>query len=421
MKTRPFAAACALVALILTAAPAFSADPPKPVPFEHPYNLVASRILPKALLKGPHHRVEEAVASDGYMNTYTVRSRYGTYRIVSTALLATRVDEFAAMAAMDKAGGAKEYGKGVLEGGAQFVQGVANLVAHPVDTVQGAASGVGKLFARADESMTGANPSKYEDSAGARLTGFAATRRAQALAYGVDPYSTNERLREKLESLSTAGYAGEMTTTGLKLLIPGGVGIAVSSVGGVNWLNQVDLSKPPVDLRMENRDTLLSLGAGESAVWAFIDNQEYTPTQQSFIVKSLAELGRPGGLTTFLRLASRTENQDQALFRQRMAMMYSGYHRKVERLRGFIRMGNLVGALSEKGRLVLCFPLDHMCWTPEVGRLASGMESAMETFRPQAMELWVTGTASPTARKALTDRGWVVREKAGKQLLGETF
>ena len=408
---------CVLTGLMATGLPGLAQNTTQE-PFEKPANLVASSILPKALLSSPFHRVEEVVENDGYLNIYTVSSRFGNYRVVSTALLATRVDEFAAMAAMDKVSGAKEFGKGVWEGGAGVVEGVKNLVTAPGDTLESAASGVGKLFTRAGESMTGSKSSKHEDSSGAKLSGFAATRRETAVAFRVDPYSTNEPLQEKLHSLASAAYAGSLTAMGLKALIPGGVGIAVTSVSGVSWLGQIDLAQPPQDLRIKNRKLLGSMGITRDVSLAFMDNDEFTPTQQSRLVKALSDMGSPGGRSTFLRLAAGTENQDQALFRQRTALMYLGYSRKVGPIRGFVKLGGLVGAMAGD-KLVLCFPLDHLCWTAAVGKLTAGMGAAVANLRPAGVELWVTGTVSPTAKKALAAKKWVVREGAGKELLGE--
>lgn len=418
--TRSKAAFCVILAVFAWAFPAGAQDQ-HPETFEHPSRLTASRLLPKSLLSGPHHRVEEAVDNDGYMNVYTVRSRFGTYRVVSTALLATRVDEFAAMAAMDKANGAKEYGKGVWQGGVSLVTGVKNLVTEPVNTLEEAASGVGKLFTRAGESVNGSKASRYEDSAGAKLTGFASTRREYAVAFGVDPYSTNEPMQEKLRAVAGAGYAGGLTSMGLKALIPGGVGIAVASVGGVNWFQGIDLAQPPQDLRMLNRKLIESMGVSKEVSEAFMDNDEFTPTQQSLLVKALSEMGRPGGVDTFLRLAATTENQDQALFRQRMALMYAGYSRKVDLLRGFVKLGTLVGAKTYRGKLVLCFPLDNLCWTEAVGKLTAGVGEAVAKLEAKEVELWVTGTVSAKAKKMLAAKKWVVREKVGKELLGETM
>lgn len=389
--------------------------------FEIPYSLSASRILPPELLSGPHHRVEELVENDGYMNTYRVRSRYGPYRVVSTALLAVRVREFTAMAAMDKVAGGEQFGKGVLEGGESVLKGVANLVTAPVETLGNAASGVGKLFERAGEGISGSPPSRHEDSAGAKLTGYANSRRALAVAFGVDPYSTNEPLRKRLSDLATAGYTGELTSMGLKALIPGGVGIAVSSVSGVSWLGEVDLSQPPGDLRRKNREDLERLKVPAGPANAFMDNQEFTPGQQTLIVRALGAMGGPGGLDVFLRLAAGTENQDQALFRVRMAQMYAGYARNVDALKGFLPLGRLAGAKAASGRLVLCFPLDHLCWTQDVARMAKDIDAGRERIGASGVELWVTGGVSQKLRGLFAARGWSVREKAGKELLGEAF
>jgi len=405
----------------VTASPAGPGAPPSGQGFERPFSLQASAVLPRKLLSGPHHRVEEAVENDGYMNTYTVRSRYGDYRVTSTALLAVRVDEFAAMAAMDKVQGASEFGRGVWDGGVSVVEGVKNLVLHPVDSVENAASGVGTLFNRAGDSMAGNAASKYEDSTGAKLTGYAATRREYAREFGVDPYSTNQQMLDKLGSVTKAGYAGGLTSMGLKALIPGGIGIAVSSVSGVHWLGSIDLTQPPQELRARNRGKLVEMGVEESAIAAFMDNAEFTPTQQSLLVKALADLGRKSGMSAYVRLASRTANQDQALFRQRMAQMYAGYHRGVGALEGFIPLGELVAARSAKGALVLCYPLDHLRWTENVARQAARARKAAAEREGCPVELWVTGTVSRSVREHLEQAGWTVKEKAGKTLLGESM
>lgn len=403
----------------MLAAQAWGAQrPPAQPSFETVYSLTASRILPPALLAGPHHRVEEAVASDGLMHTYSVRSRYGSYQVVSTALLAIRVDEFAAMALMDRANGAKEYGKGLWEGGVSVARGVKNLVTKPGETLESAASGIGRLFARAGEPST---PSKYEDSPGAQLTGFASSRREYAKLFHVDPYSANEPLQERLRSVAAAGYAGQITSIGLKALIPGGVGIAVSSVGGVDWLNEVDLAQPPSELRLRNCEALASMGVRREALEAFMGNAEFTPTQQSLLVAALARLRGTGGKSAFLALAAKTANQQQALFMQRTAQMYAGYRARVDSLKGFTAVGEVPGAVSGRSRLVLCLPLDHLAWTKDAARLLADAQAAQERHGASRVELWLSGTASPLARRALAARQWTIKERAGGVLLGETF
>ncbi len=400
---------------LLTASPAPGLDHP----FETACALDAKRILPPELLSGPDHQVEEAVENDGYVNTYTVKSRFGEYRVTSNYLLAVRVGEFKAMEVMDKGVGIKEFGLGVWQGGVSLVTGVKDLVLHPVDTVKSAASGVGKLFTRTEEGISGSPSSKYEDSTGAKMIGYASTRREYAKTFGVDPYSANQPMQKRLDSLARAGYAGGLTSMGLKALIPGGIGIAVSSVSGVNWLGEVDVAQPPADLRKANREALAAMGVDNATILRFMDNGEYTPTCQTLLVHALKELGRTGGLSAFVRQAARAKGPDQALFRQRMAQMYAAYGAKVAEVEGFLTMGNLVGARAADGALVICLPVDHLSWTEGLALMAEAARPLRDTTRGGVVQLWAAGTVSDLAKRVLTARGWQVREDAAQELMGE--
>lgn len=390
-----------------------------PGTFEAPGNLRLADVAPLPLQKGPHHRVEERVDNDGFMNIYTVRSRYGTFRVTSTALLAIRVDECSAMAAMDEMNSGKEYGKGLAEGVKSVFTGAANLVTDPVNTVSSAASGVGRLFERTSESMNGSPPSRHEDSAMAKLTGYAETRRETAKAFGVDPYSTNPALLERLDRVAEAGHAGSLTAMGLKVLIPGGVGLAVATVGGVNWLNDVDVAKPPSELRLENRRLLQSLRLPEAAVTAFMDNSEYTPTQQTLLVKAVSRLPGVEGLAVMLRVAARATDQDQTFFRVRQARMMAAYHKRVEPLAKVFAVGQVLLAVTAGKTWVVCLPVDYLTWNAKSADAVAGIRA--ELGPDKGVQIWLGGQASPLARKELLARGFTVRERAGRTLTDERF
>ena len=54
--------------------------------FEEPALLKASKVLAEKLREGSHHRVDEDVRSDGYINYYVLRSDYGDWEVASTPL-----------------------------------------------------------------------------------------------------------------------------------------------------------------------------------------------------------------------------------------------------------------------------------------------------------------------------------------------
>ena len=194
---------------------------------ETPPTLSAASLLPKSILSGPNHTVDDVVHNDGYINIYTLHSPKGDLRVESTALLYTRIHELNAAAAMDKVKVGREFGKSVAASGVSTVKGAVNLLVHPIDTLSSAASGVGKAFGRAADSLQEERP-RDDDGAGAELLGYNKAKRDYAKAYGVDPYSRNAVLQASLKRLAGAGFAGGLTGTVAKAAIPGGVGMLVS-------------------------------------------------------------------------------------------------------------------------------------------------------------------------------------------------
>ena len=85
--------------------------------FEAPPTLSAAQILPDSIVKGPNHTVDNRVLNDGYMNHYTISSRFGQFEVVSTAKVRKRVDEIMALAAMEQVEGTDVFGDAVVKGG----------------------------------------------------------------------------------------------------------------------------------------------------------------------------------------------------------------------------------------------------------------------------------------------------------------
>ena len=107
--------------------------------YEVPAVLSASKLLPPELLSGPHHRVQEQVRNDGYLNIYTIDSKFGQFTAVSTAMLRKRVQEIDALAVMEQIKGTKEYSASIKEAGLDTLAGMKNLITSPVQTEIGRA------------------------------------------------------------------------------------------------------------------------------------------------------------------------------------------------------------------------------------------------------------------------------------------
>ena len=386
--------------------------------YESSTTLSASKILSPDLLSGPNHRVEERVYNDGYLNTYRVGSKFGTFVAVSTPMLRKRINEINAMVRMEQIQGTKEFIASLKEAGTDTLVGFKNLVTQPVETVKGAASGLGVAFRRAGDAITGAKRSDSEDSRIKDLIGFSKTKREYAYQLGVDAYSDNEKLQDRLNEISWAGYSGGLTWAAAMAAVPGGAGLAITISGTHKLLNEVFRTTPPVDLRRGNGEKLKAMDVHPEVADVFLNNTVYSPRYQTLLVYALDEMKGVGNRATFVRLAAATTDKDLAYFRERQAEMYAGYHKAVAPFETFIALGEFAAARTTRNEVVFNVPLDHLVWTEPMAKLLTAADSRVtQLTRPANKQLWVTGTVSARARKEIESRGWQVQERSEERLL----
>jgi hypothetical protein len=386
--------------------------------YERTTTLSASKILSPELLSGPHHRVEETVYNDGYLNRYTVLSKFGGFVAVSTPMLRKRISEINAMVRMEQIKGTKEFTASLKEAGTDTLVGFKNLVTQPVATVKGAASGLGVAFRRAGDAIAGPKRSDTEDSRIKDLIGFSKTKREYAYQLGVDAYTDNEKLQDRLNEISWAGYGGGLTWAAAMAAVPGGAGLAITISGSHKLLNEVFRTTPPVDLRRMNGEKLKAMDVHPEVADAFLSNTVYSPRYQTLLVNALDEMKGVGNRATFVRLAAATPDKDLAFFRERQAEMYAGYHKAVAPVETFIALGEFAAVRTTKNEVVFNVPLDHLVWTEPMAKLLTAADSRVtQLTRPANKQLWVAGTVSARARKEIENRGWQVQERSEERLL----
>jgi hypothetical protein len=386
--------------------------------------LSASKILPPELLSGPNHRVQERVTNDGYLNTYQIDSKFGTFTAVSTAVLRKRIGEINAMVVMEKVQGSKEYVSSIKEGGLDAMNSALSLISSPVKTLTGAAQGLGAAFSRVGESITGAKRSQSEDSKVKDLIGFSTAKRQYAFQFDVDVYSENQKLQDMLNKISWAGYAGSLTWSAAMAAVPGGAGVAMTVVGTNKLLNQVFQNTPPVELRKMNTEKLNAMGVNPEIADAFINNSIFSPREQTLFVHALGEMNGVADRGALVRLSLSSVNPTIALFRQRQAQMYAGYNKSVAPLERFISLGQFSVSRTVKGALVFNLPLDYLIWTePMAQLLTAGNQLVNELPGTKEKQVWIAGTLSPRARKEMESRGWQIHDRVEAQLFNwvETY
>jgi hypothetical protein len=383
--------------------------------YEIPRALKASEALPKDLLKGPFHSIDKTVQNDGYMNTYTVVSKFGTFTAISTASLRIRIEELKAVDAMKKMEQSDEFKKSLKEAGAKTVESVKTMVSDPKKTFTGAVTGIGKMFQMAGESLR-SSPGAGEDSRLAGLTGYSNSKREYAYEFGVDVYSPNPVLQQELDSITEAGFAGSLSATALKAMIPGGAGLVLSVSGSTQLLNEMIAKTPPTELRRLNREKLESMGMDPVLVDLFIGKNIFTPRDQTLFVAALDDMKDTKNRSELLKFALRTESEDLAAFRTRVAIMYAVYSRTVAPIKNFVPFGAFACGMTDD-TLVFIVPLDHLVWTEDAYAVAKAIaDKAASLADVKKKELWVAGSVTEKSRKGLSALGWTVKENADASL-----
>jgi hypothetical protein len=384
--------------------------------------LSASKTLPPQLLSGANYRVQEKVMNDGFMNTYTIDSSFGGFKAVSTALLRQRIQEVHAMAAMEKLKGTKEFADSIKASGLSTLSAAKDMVFQPVKTAGEVASGIGVAFRRAGDSLFGSKRSDAEDSRFKSLIGFSNYKREYAYDLGVDVYSRNEVLQDKLNDIAWTGFAGGLTVSAALAAVPGGAGIAMTAIGTTRLTTQIFRNTAPADLRRMNIEKLNKMGIEPSTIEAFINESTFTPREQTLLVAALDEMMGVRDRERVVQMAALTNNPDMAYFRQRQAEMYAGYHKSVAPIAQFVGLGQLVAARAQNGTLVFNVPLDYLVWTESFAKLAANTDKfANQLGGIKRKELWVTGMVSPRTRAEMQRMDWKVYDRAEPLIVGQDY
>ena len=420
--------------------------------FEKPSILQASSILPSHLRKGPHHTVREEVGSNGYFTSYTIDSRFGTFEVQGSQLLEVRVGELYARAELEKltssrvfADAAYETGKGLVLAPVNVLKKTAEYVSDPqkvVDTLAGVPEGAGRLFSWAyrqvkrgvnavgdafssSESSTSEqrengqqnNKKKTTDvlsdagergeSLGLRYIGYTKRQRKWFRTLKVNPYTSNETLRNEIIRVATIE-----TAVGVSFRFVPGLGL-LGELSTINsWYSRAErlsLFEAPDLIRKKNQKELLELGLSEGSISEFFSNPFYTPWTRRFITSSLAAIGpRVNGHEHFLKAASAARSEAVTLYYVSIAEALEKYH-KEKPLSDIVSSFDLPAGITKENHLFIPLSVDYLFWTEEISAIFHNFKTKVRRVTPfKTMEVSTHGKASARAMEALKRLGVAV-------------
>lgn len=384
--------------------------------YETPAVLNAGAFLSPAALKGAHHTVLDNVQSDGFINSYVIATPFGESHAVSTPAVAIRIHEANAVAAMEQVKATDAFKDAAKSAAVGALEGAKTLVTEPVATVRGAATGVGKFFQRAAQATRLDERSDAQDPAYKSILGLAQAKRQVAEEFGVDVYSSNPILQERLDELARIQFAGGLAVKAPLALTGGAAGAVVSTTQTAAALNQVIARTPPEELRIRNRDALHRMGIDENLTDLFLQNGVFTPRQQTALVASIERMTQTGDRNKFIKFAVGTDSEDLAAFRVRTAEMYASHDRNVDGIAEFIEIGAMVAGRTRNNAVVLITPVDYLLWTSTTAGVVERVEAELRARGDLGeRRIWLE-RASDRSKQELEKRGWKVHESASEKL-----
>jgi len=396
-RRRVFAALVASLGLMVASSASRALELPKPEP--------VAKYLGKAAT-GTNYTVNPIVRSDGVMRIFDVDTPYGNFAFDGIEFAKLRIHELNAIAAIEKMSQSEEFGKAFGRAALGPIKFGADLITNPAGTVERSLSGIGNMFDRVGAGLSNnrADRDGFVDS----LIGVSDTQRELAVDLDVDPYTDFPPLAQKLKEM-----AGVMASGGLPIkaglsFVPGGIGIAISSVATVSDARDTLRSKTAAQVIAETRATLLGLGIPDENISRLVENRNYTPADLLIMALALKKLNAEN-TTAFVDHVAGAGTRNLAFYHRRRAQILAARSNELGGIVSFVTFGGQPINITRNGNVVAAFTVDDIAWTDVQQRTFIAATAEIQRMKPGATPvLATTGAVTPMAAAEIGQRGWKI-------------
>ena len=296
------------------------------------------------------------------------------------------------------------------------VDAAVNIVTDPVGTAEALPGGISRFFGRvetgAESIAKSASESDKSTDQKAQETaqrvgdvtitalGFEQVRRQLAKGLGVDPYTTNPVLAEKLTDTAWVAFSGRLGVDVLTTaFVPASTALSLTS-----FTSDLVYDTPKADLIVMNQQKMIAMGASEAQAQALLNNRWFSLTVLTALVTELERLAGVRGRPQVIALAATARNEEDARFLAASVHLLARLNVTGVSIKEVKAQGTVIG-VTPAGHLVVPAPVDYVSWTERIGSFAerSDLKSARRT-------IWLTGRISGAAHRGFTRLGWTVHE-----------
>jgi hypothetical protein len=380
--------------------------------YESSPTLRASDLFPPDVISSPHHRVREEVGTDGFFRIYVIDSDFGRFEAAGDIQLRQRVQGIRALAVLSRLRDVDAYAAAAIKAAETPVVARWHLVDQPVDTMEGLPPEAWHEVCRCADM----NPDERapEESALRRaVLEFEAEKRRLARRLAVNPYALNPPLQRELNRTAWTLSAGGYPLDGVPSLVESSVAPQAGDVLPAERVERIFANDSPEDLRRRNRIELAVLGVPPEEIEAFLAHPGYSPRQRTGVVESLVALEPARDRGAYVRVAMLAQSPRDAFFRLMGSLLLRFHHVNVapiERL--YVLNGRTPAAYTSEGKLIVAAQVDYLLWTRPVDGFVRSLAGAeVPDARVESREMWLSGEASPKARREIEALGITLVER----------
>jgi hypothetical protein len=227
------------------------------------------------------------------------------------------------------------------------------------------------------------------------IAGFEDSRRGLAKRLGVDPYTTNPILDEKLDDMTWAIFAGDLGVDIATSLIPGGAVVSTSTIV-TEWVWDTQ----PGDLRVRIERSLQSMGISKEEIDRLLRHRYYPLSMKAELTAYLEKLDGVAGRAGIMPLALSVASFDQARFVVGTLAMTVEFHQRFKPVKALETIGTIVARTGD-GMAVVTAPVDYVSWNQGIDTFSKRPE-----FSKAPRQLHIAGQFTEQARSLLKQRGW---------------
>src|SRR5262249_4625271 len=207
---------------------------------------------------------------------------------------------------------------------------------NPAGTVERSAKGITNMFDRVGAGL--ANTSADRDNVVESLLGVTDTQRELAVELDVDPYTDFPPLAQRLKQMASAMAGGGLPVRAGLSVVPGGIGIAVSSVATVSSAKDTLRDKTAAQIIVEVRSILMRLDVPDGAITRLVENRNFTPADLLIMALALKKLNAEN-TAIFVEKAATANSRNVAFYQRRRAQILAAKSTELGGISAFVTAG----------------------------------------------------------------------------------